>query len=93
MLRVVQTEPLTGTNAGLSPYTKSSTGHRGLPQLQFTGNGNVIRNVDRRLIGRAFLGRGQVLVIAAAAVVVEVVVVGAVDVGVQQVVVVVVVWV
>lgn len=90
---VVQTEPLASTNAGLGPHAQASTGHRGLPQLQFTGNRNVVRNVDRCLVGRAFLGCGEVLVIAAAvAVVVEVVVVmGGVDVGEQQVVVVV-VW-
>lgn len=91
----VQTKPLASINAGLGPNTQAGTGHRGLPQLQFAWNGNVVRNVDRCLVGRALLGCGEVLVIAAAvAVVVKVVVVvvvGGVDVGVQQVVVVV-VW-
>lgn len=86
----VQTKPLTSTNAGLGPNTKAGTRHRGLPQLQFAGNGYVIRNVDRCLVGRTLLRRAEVLVIAAAvAVGVEVVVVGGIDVGVQQVVVVV----
>lgn len=82
----VQTEPLTSNNAGLGPNPQASTGHRGLPQLQVAGNGNVIWNVDRCLVGRALLGCREVLVIAAAvAVVVKtvvVVVVGSVDVGV-----------
>lgn len=82
MLCAVQTKPLTSTYAGLCPYTQTCTGHRGLPQLQVTGNGNVIRNVDRCLIGRALLGCGEVLVIAAAAIVVEMVVVGGIDMGV-----------
>lgn len=84
MQRVVEAKPLTGTNAGLGPNPQASAGHRGLPQLQVAGNGNVIWNVDRRLVGRALLGCGEVLVIAAAvAVVVKmVVVVGSVDVGV-----------
>lgn len=85
MQRVVQTEPLTSSDAGLGPYAQAGTRHRGLPQLQFTGNGNVVRNVDGRLVGRALLGCGEVLVIAAAvAVIVEVVVVvvAGVDVGV-----------
>lgn len=93
MQRAVQTEPLTSAYVGLGPNAQAGTGHRGLPQLQVAGNGNVIWNVDRCLVGRALLGCGEVLVIAAAvAVVVKVVVVvGSVDVGVQQVVVVV-VW-
>lgn len=94
MQRAVQTEPLPSTDAGLGPNAQAGSGHRGLPQLQVAGNGNVIRNVDRRLVRRALLGCGEVLVIAAAVAVVVnvvVVVVAGVDVGVQQVVVVV-VW-
>lgn len=93
MQRAVQTKPLASGNAGLGPNAQAGTGHRGLPQLQVAWNGNVVWNVDRRLVGRALLGCGEVLVVAAAvaAVVKVVVVVAGVDVGVQQVVVVV-VW-
>lgn len=93
MQRAVQTKPLTSTNAGLGPNTQASTRHRGLPQLQVAGNGNVVWNVDRCLVGRALLGCGEVLIIAAAVAAVEkvVVVVGGVNVGMQQMVVVV-VW-
>lgn len=92
--RAVESKPLTGPDAGFGPNPEASTGHRWLPQLQVAGNGNVVWNVDGRLVGWALLGCGEVLFIAAAvAVVVKVaVVVGGVDVGVQEMVVVV-VWV
>lgn len=82
--RAVETEPLARTDAGFGPNPEAGAGHRWLPQLQVAGNGNVVWNVDGRLVGRALLGCGEVLLIAAAvAVVVKVaVVVGGVDVGV-----------
>lgn len=88
--RAAEAEPLADADAGLGPNPQAGTGHRGFPQLQVAGNGNVVWNVDGRLVGRALLGCGEVLVIAAAvAVVVKTVeVVAGVDVGVQKVVVV-----
>lgn len=90
--RAVEAEPLAGTDAALGPDPQTGAGHRGLPQLQVAGDGNVVWNVDGRLVGRALLGCGEVLLVAAAVVaagVQAVQVVAGVDVGVQQVVVVV----
>lgn len=90
--RAVEAEPFAGTDATLGPDPKAGAGHRGLPQLQVARDGNVIWNVDGRLVGRALLGCGEVLLVAAAVVaagVQAVQVVAGVDVGVQQVVVVV----
>lgn len=92
MRRVFEAKPFASTDATLGPDPQAGAGHRGLPELQVAGNGNVIWNVDRRLVGRALLGCGEVLLVAAAVVaagVQAVQVVASVDVGVQQVVVVV----
>lgn len=87
----VKAEPFASTDSTLGPDPEAGAGHRRLPQLQVTGNGNVVWNVDGCLVGRALLGCGEVLLVAAAVVaagVQAVQVVAGVDVGMQQVVVV-----
>lgn len=71
----VRSEALSHPDPGFGPYPQARSGDRGLAQLQVTGDGNVIGNVDGHLIGRAFLGREGVLVVVMVAPVVAVVMV------------------